>query len=112
MFRRRCLPKAERFPVSGKVTVVGKALSDCTVIFSNENPVPGAAGGYSGEIGADGAYTLSDSDGNPGSAVGKHKITFTQSPEAAMMKEEASRDLKALSRRNSRLLNLRQKKSK
>lgn len=65
------------------MTVGGKSLSGCTVIFSNENPVPGAAGGYSGEIGADGAYALSDSDGNPGAAVGKHKITFTQSPEAA-----------------------------
>ena len=76
-------PKAALYLVSGKVTVGGKPLSGCTVIFSTENPGPGAAGGYSGVIGADGSYTLSDSDGNTGAAAGNYKITFAQSPEAA-----------------------------
>jgi hypothetical protein len=76
-------PKAEVFPVSGKVTVGGKALAGCTVVFSTENPAEGAAGGYSGEIGDDGSYTLSDSDGNSGAAPGKYKIIFIQAPEAA-----------------------------
>jgi hypothetical protein len=76
-------PKAEVFPVSGKVAVGGKPLSGCTVIFSTENPGAGAAGGYSGTIGDDGSYTLSDSDGNTGAAAGNYKITFAQAPEAA-----------------------------
>jgi hypothetical protein len=76
-------PKAEVFPVSGKVIAGGKPLSGCTVIFSTENPGAGAAGGYSGAIGADGSYTLSDADGNPGAAAGTYKVVFIQSPEAA-----------------------------
>lgn len=76
-------PKAELHPVSGKVTVKGKALTGCTIIFSTSNPEPGAAGGYSGELDAEGNYKLQDSGGKPGAAVGKYKVTFSLPPEAA-----------------------------
>ena len=76
-------PKADVHPVIGKVTVDGKALTGCTIVFSTSNPAVGAAGGYSGEMGDDGSYTIADADGNPGAAPGKYKISFTLPMEAA-----------------------------
>jgi hypothetical protein len=77
-------PKAKLYPVSGKVTVNNKPLTDCSIIFSTANPASGAAAGYSGKLDADGNFTLSDSaDGSAGAAVGKYKVTFVLSPEGA-----------------------------
>ena len=76
-------PRVDVHPVTGKVTVDGKALTGCTITFSTSNPEVGAEAGYSGELGADGSYTLADNDGTQGAAAGKYKVTFTLPPEAA-----------------------------
>jgi hypothetical protein len=76
-------PKVDVHPVTGKVTVDGKALTGCTIVFSTENPEVGAESGYSGELGADGSYTLTGNDGAAGAAPGKYKVTFTLPLEAA-----------------------------
>ncbi len=82
-------PKAELHPVSGKVTVGGKALTGCTITFSTSNPVPGGASGYSAELDGEGNYKLADNDGSLGAAAGKYKVTFqmpAESAQEAMMK--------------------------
>ena len=77
-------PKAKLYPVSGKVMVNGKPLTGCSIVFSTATPAAGASAGYSGELDSDGNFTLSDpEDGRKGAAVGKYKVTFTVSPEAA-----------------------------
>jgi hypothetical protein len=76
-------PRADIHPVTGKVTVDGKALTGCTIIFATSNPEIGAESGYSCELGADGSYTLADDEGTAGAAAGKYKVTFTLPLEAA-----------------------------
>lgn len=65
-------------PVSGKVTLNGKALPNATVVFQPEGgkePGPGS----SGTTDAEGKYELkvSTDDKKPGAAVGKHSVSIT-----------------------------------
>jgi hypothetical protein len=76
--------KVKLYPASGKVTAGGKPVTDCILILSTSNPAPGASAGYSGKLDANGQFTLADpTDGKPGAAPGKYKVTFTLAPEAA-----------------------------
>lgn len=75
--------KPKLYPVTGKVTVGGKPLTDCTIGFAS---LPGAADvrGYSSPLNQNGEYSLTDQqDGKSGAAAGKYKVTLTLSPEAA-----------------------------
>ncbi|MEK6260406.1 MAG: hypothetical protein AABP62_17440 [Planctomycetota bacterium] len=63
--------------VTGKVTVEGKPLSGCTIVFV---PV-GAGSSASGLIGSDGSYKLATDGGREGAMAGKYKVQFTPGPE-------------------------------
>src|SRR5437763_1564807 len=75
--------KEERYavaPVSGRVTLNGKALPNCEVMFQpvhtagNYNPGPGSYG----ITDADGHFTLKlIGKETPGAVVGKHKVRFS-----------------------------------
>lgn len=74
------------YPVTGKVTVGGKPLADCSVQFV----AIGKAGSFSGKIGEDGSYTLADmKDGRPGAEVGKYKVIFQVDPKMAQKAMES-----------------------
>lgn len=64
-------------PVSGKVTLNGKALPHATVVFQpdgGKEPGPGSTG----TTDAEGKFELKSMAGNkPGAAVGKHKVSIT-----------------------------------
>jgi hypothetical protein len=77
---------AKLYPVTGKVTVGGKPLADCTVQFV----AIGKAGGFSGKIESDGSYTLADmKDGRPGAEIGKYKVIFQMDPRMAQRAMES-----------------------
>jgi hypothetical protein len=63
-------------PVSGVVTLNGKAVKNCVVQFqpmaTADNPNPGR--GSSGKTDENGRFTLKCDDGRPGAAIGKHRI--------------------------------------
>src|SRR2546421_8436792 len=72
-------------PVSGRVTLNGKALANCEVMFQpvhtsgNYNPGPGSYG----ITDADGRFTLKlIGKESAGAVVGKHKVRFTMHVEA------------------------------
>lgn len=74
--------KPKLYPVSGKVTVGGKPLTDCTVQFTSTGA---DGGGYTGKLDANGEYKLSDpTDNASGAAAGKYKVSFQVDPAAAM----------------------------
>lgn len=76
--------KPKLYPVTGKVTVAGKPLTDCMIVFTTENPAPGV-NGYQSPLSAAGEYALVDA-GDPsaiGAAPGKYKVIFNLSAEAA-----------------------------
>lgn len=76
--------KAKLYPVTGKVTVAGKPLTDCSVIFTTTTPATGAQPGYQSVLGPAGEYELIDAtNGDKGAAPAKYKVTFVLSPEAA-----------------------------
>ncbi len=82
--------KAAVYPVSGTVTGGSGDLTGCRVTF---NPADPSGLSSSGLIGSDGKYTLEATDGRPGCAEGKYKVTFAASQEAskaAMMKAMSS----------------------
>lgn len=61
--------------VSGKVTVDGQAVKNCTITFQ---PVDSANQVASGQIGDDGTYTLfTGVTGTPGAMAGKYKVVLT-----------------------------------
>lgn len=75
-------PKDDQYPVSGKVTVKGQPLTDCTISFVSTDPSKVA--GFSGVLDSSGSYTLTDqADGKSGAFAGTYKIVLAQSPEAA-----------------------------
>ena len=62
--------KASVYSVTGKVTVEGKPLAGCSVIF-----VPAGAGSTAvGVIGPDGSYKLKTDGGREGALPGKYKV--------------------------------------
>jgi hypothetical protein len=76
-------------PVSGKVTLDGKALPNAVITFQ---PIAGAGGdaggmGSTGKTAPDGTYTLAASTVTPrlGALIGKHKvrISISSEPQAA-----------------------------
>ncbi len=74
--------------VSGKITYLGKAVTEGTVMFY---PEKGRAG--VGAIGADGTYQLATFGENDGALLGKHRVTITayrteNEPEAPKSFEE------------------------
>ena len=74
--------KAVLHPVSGKVTVGGKPLADCTIQFVGTGT---EAVSFNGKLGKDGTYSLVDpTDGRAGAAAGKYKVVLMGSPDAAM----------------------------
>lgn len=78
--------KASVYSVTGKVTVEGKPLSGCSVIFV---PV-GAGSTATGMIGPDGSYKLTTDGGRAGALAGKYKVQFTPGLEMTqgMMSEQ------------------------
>jgi hypothetical protein len=65
-------------PVSGKVTLDGKALVNATVVFYpiSDDKIPGP--GSSAKTGPNGEYSLQPMAGNgAGAVVGKHKVCIT-----------------------------------
>jgi len=71
----------ETCPVSGKVTVDGQAVKNCTINFQ---PVDSANQVASGQIADDGTYTLfTGVSGTPGAMVGKYKVVLTPQMAAA-----------------------------
>jgi hypothetical protein len=70
--------KVKLYSVSGKVTVGGKPLTDCTVQFV----ISDKAAAYTSKIGADGSYSLvASQDGRSGAEVGKYKVVLAMSAE-------------------------------
>lgn len=73
----------ETCPVSGKVTVDGQAVKNCTITFQ---PVDSANQVASGQIGDDGTYTLfTGVTGTPGAMTGTYKVVLT--PQMAAVRE-------------------------
>ena len=66
------------YAVSGKVTVGGKPLTECTIQFVSSQD------SYSSQINADGSYNLVGTDGRPGAEAGTYKIVLRISPQAQM----------------------------
>ena len=66
-------------PVSGVVTVNGKAYRNAYVQFqpmaTAENPTPGR--GSSGHTDENGRFTLKTDDGHDGAVIGKHRVRIT-----------------------------------
>ena len=92
-----CGPSGPKtYPVTGKVTIDGKPLANCRIDFL---PVDSANQAASGQIGADGTYTLyTGTTGAPGAMPGKYKVVLT--PEAGddasyMGGEESENDVGA-----------------
>ena len=81
--------RAERAPVSGKVTMNGQPLTFGTVQFW---PVEGRPA--RGEINKDGTYTLTTFDPGDGAVLGEHTVTVeavttaSQAPKAKSFEEE------------------------
>ena len=68
-------------PVSGKVTLNGKALPNATVTFQPEGKEPGP--GSIGTTDAEGKYVLKMATGEAaGAVVGKHKVSITAGGDA------------------------------
>lgn len=65
-------------PVSGQVTLDGDPLDGAAVTFLPEDPEPGQLGGF-GKTGTDGKYTIVNSNGGDGLAVGKYKVAVSKS---------------------------------
>jgi len=63
-------------PVSGKVTLNGKALPGATVSFEPLGPddAPSSQPGSVGKTNAEGAFTLKGIDGQAGAVSGKHRV--------------------------------------
>lgn len=79
--------KPKLYSVKGKVTVAGKPLTDCTIMFGSADE---KARGYNGKLDANGEYELSDpQDGKKGAAVGKYKVTLQVAPEVAFKAMQA-----------------------
>ena len=69
--------KASVYSVTGKVTVEGKPLIGCVILFA---PV-GTGSTASGAIGPDGSYKLSTDGGRQGALPGKYKVQFAPGQE-------------------------------
>ena len=78
----------ELYPVCGKVSFEGQAISTGIVMFYPENGDRPAIG----EIAADGTYQLRTYNDQPGAVLGKHKVTITARTEAAPGQEAGSED--------------------
>lgn len=70
-----CSPSGDRAtaPVTGKVSYKGKTLNQGTVMFVPDDGGPAATG----EINADGEYTLGTYGTSDGAVLGKHKVSIT-----------------------------------
>ncbi len=69
-------PKTDMIPVSGVAYMDGKPLTAATVMF---NPLPGTAGnGGFGVTDAEGKFSLTDYQMNPGCPPGEYGVTFTK----------------------------------
>jgi hypothetical protein len=66
-------------PVSGKVTMNGKALAGATVAFQPiaEKGNAEVAPGSTGKTDANGQFTLKNTKGEPGAWVGKHRVLIS-----------------------------------
>jgi hypothetical protein len=64
-------------PVSGKVTLNGKALEGAIVSFQPLEASRDAGIGSTGKTDANGQYRLKTADGKDGAIVGKHKVVIT-----------------------------------
>jgi hypothetical protein len=66
-------------PVSGQVTMNGKALANATVSFQPIAPSGSvdAAPGSTGKTDADGRYTLQTTTGQNGAWVGEHRVRIS-----------------------------------
>ncbi|MBS0202854.1 MAG: hypothetical protein JSS49_08150 [Planctomycetes bacterium] len=71
------VPKAQLFPVKGRVTLGGAPLTGCTLILIPIKADPGADDGYSGVLNDKGEFELSSMKGKAGAAAGKYKVTFS-----------------------------------
>ena len=72
--------KPSLYPVSGKVTIEGKSLANVGIYFISTTD---KAQNYSGTIGADGSYSLSDpQDQRAGAQPGKYKVVLQLTGEA------------------------------
>ena len=72
--------KASVYSITGKVTVEGKPLSGCSIIFV---PV-GTGSTASGVIGPDGSYKLATDGGREGALPGKYKVCLALSQKMVM----------------------------
>jgi hypothetical protein len=74
-------PKADAYPVTGKVSAGGKPLAGYLITF-----VPSTAGNEASSATTDsnGAYTLATLDGRPGCVPGKYKVVIKPGAEATM----------------------------
>jgi len=72
-------PKAKLYPVKGRVTLNGKALTGCTLLLVSTKPTPGSDDSYIGKLNDSGGFELSSPSGKAGAAIGKYKVTFTTS---------------------------------
>ncbi len=91
-------PKMEAvYSVTGKVTVEGKPLAGCVIIFS---PVGGKGPTATGVIGADGTYKMRTDggrEGREGAVAGKYKVKLAAGTEMTqkMMAEQMSEQMKS-----------------
>lgn len=84
------VPKAELFPVKGRVTLKGQPLTGCTLILIPVKPTPGVDDGYSGVLNEKGEFELASMSGKAGAAAGRYKVTFSTA--TADPSSEASRN--------------------
>jgi hypothetical protein len=84
-----CGGGAERpkvFPVSGKVTQKGKALTSGDVTFTPVGAADGRGHIATGQIGSDGTYRLTTFNTGDGAVPGTHKVTVVARSTADMRK--------------------------
>jgi hypothetical protein len=71
-----CGKSSNRVPVTGTVTLDGKALSNALVTFYPEGETGGLGG--SGQTGPDGKYTLTPNQGGKGILPGEYRVTVSR----------------------------------
>lgn len=84
-------PRLTLYPVKGKVSYKGKAVTKCTIALLSATPMPekGGAGkgldfSFSGQLNDSGEFQLSAPGGKSGAPAGKYKVVLFLSAEETM----------------------------
>lgn len=85
--------KVAIYSVTGKVTLEGKPLAGCVIVFA---PVSGTGLTASAVIGADGSYKMGTDGGREGAVPGKYKVKLAPGQEMMqkMMTDQMAEQMK------------------